>query len=366
MYKFLDVSKHQSTFSPITAVNAGIQGVILRLCYSTTVDYKLNVFAPAAKAAGLIVGGYGFSTWHYAEVNKGDINTARLKMRAQINALIGYAKQYSIDSWICIDQELESGYSMGLTPQQNSMLLMEACSMIESAGFSPCVYASASWISARIDLSIFTYPVWAAYYYADPNDPDFSGCKTLEQISTNWAKYLVSLGTKLCGWQYGRIGYGSKYGVGSQNVDRDWFYYMPKEERPVFNSDTLKIGPASAGDIKALMNLADSLFVDWEQDSDYLIIGPMSSGDIATISNKAISLGLNCVDYYPDDSTDSGSTISGDSESIAKILKIVTEMQESITEIENAMHTKIDALIAAKRSSAMAVIEELEDVDSGY
>lgn len=72
---------------------------------------------------------------------------------------------------------------------------------------------------------------------------------------------------------------------------------LEKEEKPVFTSDTLKIGPVSTGDRAAIRTLAESLAVAAVDDGDYIIVGPMATDARATVSNKALSLGLGCEDY---------------------------------------------------------------------
>ena len=72
---------------------------------------------------------------------------------------------------------------------------------------------------------------------------------------------------------------------------------LEKENKPVFTSDTLKIGPVSTGDRAAIRTLAEGLSVPAQDEGDYLIVGPMSNGDRATVAGKALALGLGCEDY---------------------------------------------------------------------
>lgn len=301
MEKALDISRWQSTLDAEKARAAGITTILCRACYGTGKDARWDAFAPAVKAAGLRLGAYGFATWHYKSANGGSAGAARAAMRAQTDALIALAAAAGANSWVAIDQELESGQALGLTAADNTALLAEACGRIRAAGLHPCVYCSAGWAAAHIDPAALGAPLWVAWYYADPNDPDFDGCAPLAALPGKWGDYLRGLGDKLCGWQFGRIGCGEKYGVGSANVDRDWICFQPgeKEERPVYTSDTLRIGPASAGDRKTLTALAESLAVAVRQEGDCLLVGPLSAGDIATISGRALALGLPCADYAP-------------------------------------------------------------------
>ena len=300
MQKALDISKHQNTFTPAAAKATGISTVILRAAYGNFMDVRFQRFAADCQAAGMRTGAYIFLTHHYYNKNDGDVNAARTIMHKHLDVLLEILEDRGITSWVALDQELEKGQTMTLTPAENTALLNEAAARLRQAGYTPCVYCSASWAQSRINMDALTCPVWLAYYYADPKDPDFDGCASIEEVHTKWGSYMSSLGDKLCGWQFGRIGYGGKYGVGSANVDRDWIYFQPddeKEELPMFTSGTLKIGPVSTGDRAAIHAMAESLAVVAVDDGDYIIVGPMSAGDRAAVSNKALALGLGCEDY---------------------------------------------------------------------
>ena len=132
---------------------------------------------------------------------------------------------------------------MGLDRAANTALLAESCERIRAAGLHPCVYCSAGWADARIDTAALEAPLWIAWYYSDPADPDFGGCTPLESLPGKWGDYLRGLGQQLCALAVRRIGYGGQYGVGSANVDRDWICYQPGEEETPMNLNRL---PASS------------------------------------------------------------------------------------------------------------------------
>lgn len=226
MKKALDISKHQGTFNALTAKAQGIGMVICRCAYATSKDVKWDVFAPAVKAAGMKLAAYGFLTAHYCSKNGGSVEAAKAIMRQQVSIWIDICKQQGCNV-LAVDQELEAGNAMTLSRTDNTTLLIEACQLIEQNGIKPLIYCSASWAKSYIDASRCKYSLWIAYYYADPNDPDFDDCKPIEQVNTTYGRYMISLGSQLYGWQFGRIGYGSKYGVGSTNVDKNFIY---KEE----------------------------------------------------------------------------------------------------------------------------------------
>ena len=128
--------------------------------------------------------------------------------------------------------------------------------------------------------------------------------------------------------------------VDMNNLFRDFPTEIRGGNKPVYNSDTLKIGPASAGDLKTITNLANSLSINVKQENDYLIVGPMSGGDLNTISNKALELGLGCVDYVEEtepepevpENPDSGDQ-EYNNEDIKSIKETVEKMGEKVDKI---------------------------------
>lgn len=344
MQKALDISKHQNTFSPATAMAAGVSTVILRAAYGGVRDVRFERFAADCRAEGLRVGAYIFLTHHYYNKNKGSAETARTLLNEQIDALLETLQGQGVTSWVALDQELEAGHTMALLPAENTALLNEAAARLRAAGYAPCVYCSASWAKSRLVTDQLDCPLWLAYYYADPRDPDFDGCTALADVNTAWGEYTRSLGRKLCGWQFGRIGYGAKYGVGSANVDRDWIYFQPgeKEETPVFVSDTLKIGPVSVGDRAALRALAESLDVPAVDADDYLIVGPMDPNGRDAVAGRALALGLFCEDYAAPSGPEEGTGGAEQSEVLAALGRI-EKKQAAQTEQLAALTEKLRA-----------------------
>lgn len=346
MQKALDISKHQNTFAPAKARAAGISTVILRAAYGTSRDVRFERFAADCKAAGLAIGAYIFLTHHYYNKNGGSVQTARDLLNRQVSALLETLADKDVTSWVALDQELEAGQTMALAPEENTALLNEAARQLREAGYAPCVYCSASWAKSRLVVEQLDCPLWLAYYYADPSDPDFDGCTAIENLNTAWGEYTRSLGRKLCGWQFGRIGYGAKYGVGSANVDRDWIYFQPGEEEEgnsVYTSDTLKIGPVSAGDRAAIRTLAESMCVPAADEGDCIIVGPMNSSQRAAVSNKALGLGLGCKDYTAQEEG------GRDAQMLAALERIETEQQRQAG--------RMDAVLEKLRAAGGALAE---------
>lgn len=227
--KCIDISKHQTKFNAAACKQAGVTTVICRLAYGSSEDKCLNAHAGGVITGGMKLGGYGFGTWHYAPASYA---TAKETMKIQVNKWIELAKKYNCVSWIGIDQELESGKMMALNKEDNTELLCEAAQMIEDAGFSPCLYASASWIMERVDLTKFKYPLWVAYYKWYGEEIDFDS--VTEQFPANtgtYGKWMNQVKNQICLWQFTSEGYANKYGCthGTNSVDKNWLYFQPNE-----------------------------------------------------------------------------------------------------------------------------------------
>lgn len=230
MEKCIDISKHQTAFDAGKCKSAGISTVICRLAYGASTDARLSQYAPAAGKAGLSLGGYGFGTWHYKTICDGDKGKARTEMRKQVNAWIKLAQQYGCSSWVAIDQELESGCTMGLSVADNTALLAEAAQMIESAGLHACLYASASWIMAHVALEQFTYPLWVAYYKWYGTQKSFENVsETFPVNSGAYGKWMNQYKDRICMWQFSSEGYADLYGCthGTNGLDKNWLYFQP-------------------------------------------------------------------------------------------------------------------------------------------
>ena len=229
MEKCIDISRHQGSFDAKTAKSSGIETVIARLAYGTATDTKLAQFAPAAKNTGLKLGGYGFLTAHYDVVHGGNFEKAKAEMQKQVAHWVALAKQYQINSWLGVDIELESGFTCSLSKPQLTSLANEAMLLLTMGGFSACIYASVSWLVGRMNPAEINYPLWVAHYLWSPNDPDFytnGNDGTLPSVGT-YASFYKAYKNKICAWQFGRIGYGAKYGAGSANLDKNWLYFSP-------------------------------------------------------------------------------------------------------------------------------------------
>lgn len=302
LYRVLDVSKHQSTFTPTTARAAGVDAVILRHAYGVNPDALALSWADAVKAARLPLGGYGFATWHYTSVCGGDLDKARAAMRAQVAAWIDAVRDStSTGWWFAVDQELEAGQRMALGKGNNTALLNEACDILAAAGLHPCVYCSVAWDISYISTAALRHPQWMARYYdgtADFADAGADLDKLPDGQYTRWMRQLRDAG-RLVGWQFASTGRGAQYGAGSANIDRSTFYAAPATVEapradipvPVATAQYITIGPASAGDVRTVCSKLAALEIPCTVEGDLVRTDiPVSTGDQATLIALAVEL----------------------------------------------------------------------------
>ena len=276
--KIIDVSKWQgNNIDWDKAKAAGIEGVMLRAGYGRYASQKDPTFErnyTEAKRVGLAVGAYWYS---YATT----ATQAAQEASIFLGVLVG--KQFELP--VAYDIEYEPGI-LALTNAQRTQLVKTFLSMVEQAGYYGILYASTDFIANKLNYKELTrYDVWAAQY----------GLKCTCPLPYGM-------------WQYSSTG---KVDGIPGNVDLDTGYKdyptiikgagkngFEKEENIMY-SDTLKIGPVSGGDRKAMAALAESLNLPHVDAGDYIIVGPASDGDRKQIVAKAQSLGLGVENYLP-------------------------------------------------------------------
>lgn len=261
--KCIDISKHQTDFNAAACKLAGVTTVMCRLAYGSSEDTKARAYFGGVLSGGMRAGGYGFATWHYAS-KAASFAVAKEVMKLQVTKWIELAKACGCTSWVAIDQELENKQTMALSKSDNTELLCEAAQMIENAGLSPCLYASASWIMAHVDLNQFHWPLWVAYYKWSGNNDFDNLLDNFVPNSGQYGTWMNSNKDKICMWQFTSQGFADKYGCvhGSNNVDKNFLYFQPenwslykealssnqpmKEFYPKYIGDTVSIATALA------------------------------------------------------------------------------------------------------------------------
>lgn len=277
MMNGIDVSKWQGSKIDWAKVKAaGIDYAILRAGYGSYISQKDPTFErnyAECKRLGSPVGVY----WYvYAKTLDG----IKQEVKTLLEAIKG--KQFEYPIYLDIENEAQAS----MTKAALTQMIETGCTALEQAGYFAGVY---------------TYTSFASYM-------DYAG---LAKKYTMWlADYRKNYNTTLTRDMHQYTSSGTVTGIGGR-VDCNRAYVdfpaiireagkngFEKEENIMY-SDTLKIGPVSGGDRKAMAALAESLNLPHVDASDYIIVGPASEGDRKQIVAKAQSLGLGVENYLP-------------------------------------------------------------------
>lgn len=129
--------------------------------------------------------------------------------------------------------------------------------------------------------------------------------------------------------------------VDMNRLYRDFPGELEKEDKPVFTSDTLKIGPVSTGDRAAIRALAESLGVEAVDEGDYIIVGPLSTGDRATVAGKALALGLGCEDYAAPEEPEEPQEPEEPTVDLSELTQAVDRLAQAVVELNKKVDTQI-------------------------
>lgn len=159
----IDVSKYQTGINWTKVKNAGINFVMVRCGYRgygsgvLVEDPMYASHISGAKAAGLRVGVYFFSQ---------AVNEAEAVEEASM--AVALAKKYGINMPIAIDSEYAAGgrgRADGLSKSARTTITKAFCNTVQSAGYTPMVYASKSWFADHLNASALSgYRIWVAHY----------------------------------------------------------------------------------------------------------------------------------------------------------------------------------------------------------
>lgn len=311
----IDVSVYQGSIDWQQVKAAGIYAAVLRAGYGRYAKQEDARFAENyanARAAGLPVGAYWFS---YAKTP----DEAVLEAQVCLQVLAGRALQMPL----YFDQEETS---------------------IPADSRTACAVAFLDYIRANSPYLAGYYTYTA--YFASVDIPTIQA-----HADTLWlADYRANYDKTIPRDMHQYTSSGSVPGIAGR-VDKNHLYrdfpgeMSDKEDAPMYTSDTLKIGPASTGDLKTLTALAESLSVAVQQESGYLIVGPMSAGDLKTISGKATALGLPCVDYQPGDTVEDAPSAPQQPDAPAVDLTGVLAALAEIRAGQQATDAKVQAVL---------------------
>lgn len=174
----IDVSKYQPTINWNSVKASGVNYVIIRCGYrgastgALIQDPCFYSHIKGAKAAGLKVGIYFFST---------ALNETEAVEEASMCAALceGYGINYPV--FIDVEPSSRAGYN-GLSRDARTANIRAFCSTIQSAGYTPGLYANKTWLSEMINTSSLSCKIWLAQYNAA--GPTYSGHYDLWQYTS--------------------------------------------------------------------------------------------------------------------------------------------------------------------------------------
>lgn len=274
----IDISKWQGApdWGKLAAAHkAGqLDFVILRAGYgANTIDPTFEANYAAGTARGIPLGAYWYAYWQQA--------TPAQEAAAFLAAVQGKTLQYGV--WYDVEYE-KSITSLSSTARTDKTL--QALAVLAASGRYCGLYASTDMINNRMEHSrLRSYDIWVAQY---------------------GSKCTCKLPYGL--WQYSST--GKSDGIAG-NVDQDKAYKdypafvtgplatggvavqapeaAPDTDEPR-TTKTLRFGPATRGDLRKLLDRADSLGLYVVGTLD---IGPMTDGDVSTMAALGARLGLD-------------------------------------------------------------------------
>ena len=197
----IDVSTYNGTIDWTAVKNSGISFVIIRCGFrgytkgGLILDSKYQSYIQGATAAGLKVGLYLFSQ-----------ATNEAEAVEEASLCVNLAQGYKISYPIFIDSEYangsHTGRADGLDKATRTAVCKAFCETIKSAGYTPGVYASKSWLYNKLDAGQLSgYKIWLAHY---TGETDYTGKYDLWQHtdkgSVNGIKGKVDLDISYLGY----------------------------------------------------------------------------------------------------------------------------------------------------------------------
>jgi GH25 family lysozyme M1 (1,4-beta-N-acetylmuramidase) len=203
----LDISFYQDTANFLKMLENDVKGVILRAGQNTWIDIKFHEFMLAAEKAGMLVGSYWFydsrvEPKEQAKKWKEALGTFKTPLYCWADYEENYGGQYG--GWKKFYDFLEA--CKELMPDRKFGIYTGYYYWLEH---SPITTASLNYFK--------DYPLWLAWYTDDVS---------FVKIPKPWDKMIL--------WQKTSSGDGTKYGVGSKEVDIDLFMGSAEEFNEMF------------------------------------------------------------------------------------------------------------------------------------
>lgn len=273
MKTILDISKHQGDINlkGLTRVD----GVIYRRCIgSSSLDPCFDSFCSQKEPIGLYVRSYAKDETEAVGEANYICNAAESK--GLKNIAIFFDWEYFSATYI------KNKFGINATPTLVQDLTVAFCETVIKRGFKTGVYFNKDYLDRFYTKAFFEKHTDYLKWYARPGlaSPDFE-CDL---------------------WQYAS-NEGTEFGY-SGSVDKNIMYTdftglaNPQPMKPISSqSIRLKIGFASAGDIRTLKVKIEGLGIKYEAVDGYIITSEASAGDQCYILADCNNLGIPCVEY---------------------------------------------------------------------
>lgn len=256
-----DISYHQGAVNFKTLKNSGLEFVILRAGYGTTVDKRFITYINDAISAGLHIGIYWFI---YAA------NETVAKQNAEKCDSVIKAYKDKIDMGVWADFEYDSdkkaGYKLNVT--QRSAIVEKFLSTMSSKGYDVGNYTNPDYINSKFSSELCAkYPCWLARYSKSyGNMPKIKDKKP----------YI---------WQYTSKEPGKKHGVSSTYLDMDIAYMdIPK----IKNGTSIVEQVTTSNNVKA----SDNPYIEPKRNIYYKEKGMMRGDDVKWVQWHLWRFGL--------------------------------------------------------------------------
>lgn len=273
MKTILDISKHQRGIN--LKGLTGVDGVIYRRCIgSSSLDPCFDSFCSQKEPIGLYVRSYAKDETEAVGEANYICNAAESK--GLKNIAIFFDWEYFSATYI------KNKFGINATPALVQALTVAFCKTVIKRGFKSGVYFNKDYLDRFYTKAFFEKHTDYLKWYARPGlaSPDFE-CDL---------------------WQYAS-NEGTEFGY-SGSVDKNIMYTdftgtaNPQLMKPISSqSIRLKIGFASAGDIRTLKAKIEGLGIACVASDGYIITSEVSPGDQCYILTDCNNLGIPCVEY---------------------------------------------------------------------
>ena len=159
----VDVSTHQGSINWKAVAADGIDFAMIRVGYRGRETGALNIDRHfAANVKGALQNGIKVGVYFYSQA------TTKAEAEEEAYFVLKQIAPYKISYPVAFDLEMDASPNAranSLTSEQRSLFAAAFCNIVQSAGYTPCVYGSASFLVDGFDLlTIQNYPLWVAHY----------------------------------------------------------------------------------------------------------------------------------------------------------------------------------------------------------